>query len=487
MSRIEKLLKAIINNTTYDEPRLSRIEEIFYSIFYSLPYNADAQSRIEALLLALKESGLYDERTLSRIEEILKCKLDGSTYTGWIGSRVEMLLNEWELSEIIEATFTSFPIIIKANGEPLLDYIIYGNEQHTGTPSPDNPITPQGTGERTGNLWSNRGFSATRITSNHTHTISNNYGTTLSTTEGDEVTITQSAYLHQRDYQNGFFMIDVDFSKYDVGDVVTISFDYIVDEIHALYPLTDVYAGKYNNAVPVALSSGDWRISGRLTAVITVIANMSPYVEVRLRGNSITVKNIMLNTGSTAKPYEPYGYKIPISSANTTTPVYLGEVETTRKIRKLVLTGEENVIMPATSSFQIFGVIQWGDINGFCTHYPQITWKEVATKNGFAMRASSDGADRFRICDLSITTVADFKSYLQQQYAAGTPVTVWYVLATPETAVVNEPLMKIGDYADTLSMEQAGVSIPTLNKPNNTVIDVETTLKPSEMYVKYNG
>ena len=47
--------------------------------------------------------------------------------------------------------------------------------------------------------------------------------------------------------------------------------------------------------------------------------------------------------------------------------------------------------------------------------------------------------------------------------------------------------MKIGDYADTLSMEQAGVSIPTLNKPNNTVIDVETTLKPSEMYVKYNG
>ena len=34
-------------------------------------------------------------------------------------------------------------------------------------------------------------------------------------------------------------------------------------------------------------------------------------------------------------------YKIPISSANTTTPVYLGEVETTRKIKKLVLTGDE--------------------------------------------------------------------------------------------------------------------------------------------------
>ena len=34
-------------------------------------------------------------------------------------------------------------------------------------------------------------------------------------------------------------------------------------------------------------------------------------------------------------------YKTPISSASTTTPVYLGEVQTTRKIKKLVLTGNE--------------------------------------------------------------------------------------------------------------------------------------------------
>ena len=37
-------------------------------------------------------------------------------------------------------------------------------------------------------------------------------------------------------------------------------------------------------------------------------------------------------------------YKIPISSANTTTPIYLGEVETTRRVKKLVLTGEETNI-----------------------------------------------------------------------------------------------------------------------------------------------
>lgn len=79
----------------------------------------------------------------------------------------------------------------------------------------------------------------------------------------------------------------------------------------------------------------------------------------------------------------------------------------------------------------------------------------------------------------------DFKSYLAAQYSAGTPVTVWYVLAEPETAVVNEPLMRIGDYSDTLSMEQAGAQIPTAN--GSTTLDVETTVPPSEVYIKYRG
>lgn len=75
------------------------------------------------------------------------------------------------------------------------------------------------------------------------------------------------------------------------------------------------------------------------------------------------------------------------------------------------------------------------------------------------------------------------KAVYNIEYANGTPVTIWYVLAEPTTGIVNEPLRKIGDYADTISYEQAGVQIPTLH--GNTVIDVDTTLKPSEMYIKY--
>jgi hypothetical protein len=76
--------------------------------------------------------------------------------------------------------------------------------------------------------------------------------------------------------------------------------------------------------------------------------------------------------------------------------------------------------------------------------------------------------------------ITDFKAYLAAQYAAGTPVTIWYMLATPETAVVNEPLMKIGDYADSLT-----TSIPCTAGENT--IDVQTTVAPSEVTATFEG
>ena len=82
---------------------------------------------------------------------------------------------------------------------------------------------------------------------------------------------------------------------------------------------------------------------------------------------------------------------------------------------------------------------------------------------------------------VDIPTQTEWKAYLAAQYAAGTPVTVWYVLATPETGIINEPLMKIGDYAD----EVSNISIPTITGKN--IVDVETVLKPSEVSFNYAG
>ena len=181
-------------------------------------------------------------------------------------------------------------------------------------------------------------------------------------------------------------------------------------------------------------------------------------------------------------------YKIPISSAEQTTPIYLGEVETTRRVKKLVLTGEETFGYANNCFTMTFDgkpasvqplktIIICNTYNGREPVYRDqlLNYQCCITRN----------YNQLAIRDNNYSEVADFKAYLAAQYAAGTPVTVWYVLAEPETGIVNEPLSKIGNYADTLSMEQAGVQIPTLN--GTTVIDIDTAMKPTEMYIKYKS
>ena len=45
------------------------------------------------------------------------------------------------------------PLLFKANGSPLISWRISGNTVQNGTPTPDNPIMPEGCGERTANLF----------------------------------------------------------------------------------------------------------------------------------------------------------------------------------------------------------------------------------------------------------------------------------------------------------------------------------------------
>jgi hypothetical protein len=97
---------------------------------------------------------------------------------------------------------------------------------------------------------------------------------------------------------------------------------------------------------------------------------------------------------------------------------------------------------------------------------------------------SSDIAvDRFFIKTTDYTSAADFKAYLAAQYAAGTPVTVWYVLAEPETGIVNEPLAKIGDYVDELTFTDSQIQIPTAEGTNT--LSVDTTIPPSNIEINY--
>jgi hypothetical protein len=212
---------------------------------------------------------------------------------------------------------------------------------------------------------------------------------------------------------------------------------------------------------------------------VTFTANGQPLLDYLISGN--TVQN-----GSPApdNPIMPEGcgdletvgakagqYKIPISSANTTTPVYLGEVESTRQIKKIEIEIERVITLGNGNKGGVtkpFGGINAKSGLGLC---------DKALYGGLSVIGSFYiNRENAVFVGSQTDTLDDFKS----KYDGAS---IWYILATEETAVVNEPLMKIGGYADTLSMEQADVSIPTTEGSNT--LDVDTAVKPSNVYLKY--
>ena len=332
-------------------------------------------------------------------------------------------------------TITTLPTTIYGDGTPLLDYLISGNTTQSGTPTPDNPIMPQGTGERTGNLWDEE--------------YPNISGTTR--------------YIPLYVGEGSFTLS------------TTTPYDSSVANLFLL-----------SGNVPSGASTsgnGAW-----LKHNVTVQSD-GGYITIAYRHYAGTTSpadcKTMLNTGSTALPYEPYGFEISISSANITTSVYLGEVQTTRRITKIKLnslqwenyTGGNTLFFRSTT--EIPRISGSGDGTMYCTIYKSYTSRvNLETLNYGIAPVNAVANNRLCVRDTRYTTVSDW-------LAANGDAELWFINATETTGIVNEPLMRIGDYADTVSKEQAGVTIPTSN--GSTTVDVETTVKPSEVSINYHG
>lgn len=231
------------------------------------------------------------------------------------------------------------------------------------------------------------------------------------------------------------------------------------------------------------------------TLPLTFIADGTPLISWSMKGNGSQI-----GTPTPDAPIMPdfcgtldgTDWKIPISCAGQTVPLYLGQVQTVRKIKKYVFTGNENTLQLYTNSagkigfyFEKIDMVINSRTNGFCTHFlsvQSISWEGkncvcFGANNAIIYFIFSDAM----ATQYSITDLASIKSYLQTQYAAGHPVTIWYVLATEQTGISNEPLCKIGDYADELNSTDAGVTIPTVKGSNTLTVD--TDLQPSEMSI----
>lgn len=352
------------------------------------------------------------------------------------------------------------PMTFKALGLPLKDYLISGNTIQDGAPTPDYPVDVVGCGVKTENLFDENA----NIVWHSLAILDDN---------GNEITSWESGYTNPfiEVEPNTTYALNGDLSQYNVAGA---------SNGYRVY--------YYMDSTFISRSS----VMNNDNKTFTTPQNCNKIaIQCQILNDYPHLDTVMLNTGSTALPYEPYGYKLPLTVNDTEYPIYLGEAETTRKIKKVVLTGEESYYKNSESTGNYLYYAQRVNIIPGAMLKPPVLCNElpvatdapirqisINTNNDFSVVYLNFGAD-IMTTQPSGNTAAGLKEYLAAQYANGTPVTVWYVLAEPETAVVNEPLHKIGDYADTISMVQAGVTIPTATGTNTLTVD--TTVKPSEI------
>lgn len=191
------------------------------------------------------------------------------------------------------------------------------------------------------------------------------------------------------------------------------------------------------------------------------------------------VSDIQAELGSIATEYSPYVEPI-------TTPLYLdsplykigdyadsvGMTEEVRVIKELVLTGGEDWRLQSINQHGLANLyinvspLFVANSTALCSHFTaQKTLIAQTTDEGIYL--SNNNSVYIRIKQERASTATDFKAWLAEQYAAGTPVKVYYVLATPEVTEVD------------------AVEIPTLN--GTTVIDVDTEVKPSNLKITYKS
>lgn len=211
----------------------------------------------------------------------------------------------------------------------------------------------------------------------------------------------------------------------------------------------------------------------------------------RIYGNTVqngtpTPENPVEVQGCGEYDAELNGYKIPVTVSNgtnsITTPVYIGSEPlhkigdyadyvdfkrgvVVRRIKKLVLTGNENWVKETGNTYAIEGIplMRLGYCDTLCTHYVIATSYKALTSTDCTFSLSRRPA--LFIHDNRCTTASALKSYLATQYAAGTPVTVWYVLDEPE----EEPLENL-------------LPIQTIKGTN--ILTADTTVQPSNIWIK---
>lgn len=190
------------------------------------------------------------------------------------------------------ATYSgTLPATLRTVRGYLVSYKIYGNAIQAGTPTPENPIVPNGCGERTVNLYNI-----------NTKDINNGYVNNAQLEKDGTVTTWGSAEVSEYIPISG----DTAYTFNGIGSYNS--------PCYALYDGNKqlISAYRYNGASIIRFTSQS-------------DARYFRFTHVKNYAESMLVEGTY--TSSTMPEYEPYGYKLPLTSAGQNIDIYLDDAQ----------------------------------------------------------------------------------------------------------------------------------------------------------------
>lgn len=237
------------------------------------------------------------------------------------------------------------------------------------------------------------------------------------------------------------------------------------------------YIGSYNKTVREL-----WYGIG--TPAKTIQTSSTSLIAIYLGGKGSTYNNykikIGINKGTVAKAYEPYQEQkvdFPLSEGQKLMEgSYLADDGIHHVRKQVVLTGTENwnLYLNKTKTFKL-SISPWS-YSGVCTHYQGIISSFFDVKAGIYL----SGSAMVIISDPRFSTVEEFKTYLAEQYSAGTPVTFEYIMMTNNSKIVE----KIVPYTDDQKEAWEKLRHFTLFRGIN---NITSTANAKITYVRDNG
>ena len=199
--------------------------------------------------------------------------------------------------------------------------------------------------------------------------------------------------------------------------------------------------------------------------------------------------NIQVEEGTVATDYEPYkeqSVTFPLGEQKLMEDGYLGENGVVNKRKQVVLDGMESWNKSAGKNNSFYFVISERAMTGLCSHYKRFTSSsQIDIKDGIYLSNTVN----IIITDLRFTDVTEFKNWLAEQYANGTPVIIEYEVEKEETTAYTteqqtayNALQKLKTYRTTtnISNSQDTNMVLTYKKDLQTQFqEIETMLLES--------